>query len=93
MPGGRRYGFSIGTGYPGESWVEKMRETRGKCRILHEYGREKSPGAGNQKFPSKSTVPDSILMLPEAKSRLNDPKRSNPDFHIFFIFSVGSDTK
>ena len=30
MPGGRRYGFSIGTGYPGEIWVEKMRENSRK---------------------------------------------------------------
>ena len=71
----------------------KCVKTRGKNRILHESGREKSPGAGNQKFPSKSTIPDSILMVPEVKSRLNEPKPvksgQKSDFIFFHIFRGG----
>ena len=68
----------------------KCVKTRGKNRILHESGREKSPEAGNQKIPSKSTIPDSILMVPEVKSRLNEPKPvksgQKSDFIFFHIF-------
>ena len=51
MPGGRRYGFSIGNGYPGEKLAENGRrvwsENEEKHEILHECGREKSPGRGD----------------------------------------------
>ena len=71
----------------------KCVKTRGKNRILHESGREKSPEAGNQKIPSKSTIPDSILMVPEVKSRLNETKPDKSgqksDFIFFHIFRWG----
>ena len=56
---------------------------------MHISGREKIPEARNQKNPSKSIIPDSILMFPEVKSRLNERKRSRPvknRVSYFFIF-------
>ena len=69
-----------------------MRENSKKKQSLQETGREKSLGAGNRKFPSESIIPDSILMLPVAKSRLNEIKRSNAvknRISYFFIFFGG----
>ena len=61
--------------YQRETGSQKCLRTRVKGRFLHESGREKSPRHGNHFFSGKSTTPDSIMRLREARSRLNEPKR------------------
>ena len=80
-----QYKRKFGSGILVKSWS--------KSQKMLESGREKSPEGRNARKSVQNLIFYRLRPSEQTKSRLNEPKQSNPVKNQIFHFSGGSDTK